>query len=88
MIRDTTGLSAIVDGEARLEPLLREAMALALDGATAEVYADVRDKLRRAGRPIPGNDLWIAALVLQYALPLVSRDLHFDFVPGLKRIAW
>ena len=88
MIRDTTGLSAIVDGEARLEPLLREAMALALDGATAEVYADVRDKLRRAGRPIPENDLWIAALVLQYALPLVSRDLHFDFVPGLKRIAW
>jgi len=88
LIRDTTGLSAIVDGEARLEPLLREAMALALDGATAEVYADVRDKLRRAGRPIPENDLWIAALVLQYALPLVSRDLHFDFVPGLKRIAW
>jgi predicted nucleic acid-binding protein len=51
-------------------------------------YAEVRDELKRSGRPIPGNDLWIAALARQHALPLLSRARHFDFVPGLKRVAW
>ena len=57
-----------------------------VDEGTAEAYADVRDELKRSGRPIPGNDLWIAALARQHALPLLSRDRHFDFVPGIKRV--
>jgi tRNA(fMet)-specific endonuclease VapC len=56
--------------------------------ATAEVYADIRGELQRGGRPIPTNDLWIAALARQHKLPVLSRDRHFDVVPGLKRIAW
>jgi tRNA(fMet)-specific endonuclease VapC len=60
---------------------------LAVDKDTAEQYAEVRDELKRKGRPIPGNDVWIAALARQHALPLLSRDRHFDFVPRLKRIA-
>jgi predicted nucleic acid-binding protein len=59
-----------------------------VDKDTAERYADVRDELKRRGQPIPGNDLWIAALVRQYALPLISRDKHFDLVRGLKRVGW
>ena len=61
---------------------------LAVDEETAAVYAEIRTELKRSGRPIPANDLWIAALTRRHALPLVSRDAHFDFVPGLKRIAW
>jgi predicted nucleic acid-binding protein len=61
---------------------------LVVDEVTAENYAEVRDELKRSGRPIPANDLWIAALVRQYGLPLLSRDRHFDSVPGLKRVAW
>jgi tRNA(fMet)-specific endonuclease VapC len=61
---------------------------LVVDDSTAGVYAEVRDELKHSGRPIPSNDLWIAALVRQYGLPLVSRDGHFDFVAGLKRIGW
>lgn len=61
---------------------------LAIDGGTATAYADVRHELKRAGRPIPANDIWIAALARQHKLPLVSRDAHFDFVPGLKRVGW
>lgn len=61
---------------------------LAVDETTAERYAEIREELRRKGRPIPANDLWIAALARQHALPLLSRDQHFDFVPGLKRLAW
>ena len=55
---------------------------------TAERYAEIRDGLKRKGRPILANDLWIAALARQHALPLLSRDQHFDSVPGLKRVGW
>lgn len=73
----------------RYERWLAEVIAacrvLAVDEGTAERYADVRDELKRGGRPIPGNDVWIAALARQHGMPLVSRDQHFDFVSGLKR---
>jgi predicted nucleic acid-binding protein len=45
-------------------------------------------ELKRAGTPIPSNDVWIAALCRQHSLPVVSRDRHFDAVPGLKRLHW
>ncbi len=77
---------------ARYEAWLAEAISsyrvLVVDNETAEHYADIRDELKRRGRPIPANDLWIAALTRQHALPLLSRDQHFEFVPGLKRIDW
>jgi len=125
VILDTNGLSAMADGDVKLEPLLQEAAeiaipaivlgeykygirqsrhrkryerwlaevlascrVLAVDEGTASQYAEVRDELKRGGRPIPGNDLWIAALARQHALPLLSRDRHFDFVPGLRRVGW
>ena len=51
---------------------------------TAELYAEVFSTLRRQGTPIPSNDLWIAALVKQSRLPLLSFDAHFRHVPGLE----
>lgn len=54
----------------------------------ARYYADIRRELKAAGRPIPSNDLWIAALARQHRLPLVSRDSHFAAVPGLRLLAW
>ena len=76
----------------RYERWLREVLAacrvLSVDEETASRYAELRDELKRTGRPIPGNDLWIAALARQHEMPLVSRDRHFDFVRGLKRVDW
>ena len=76
----------------RYERWLNEVFAacrvLSVDENTAAVYADIRGELKRAGRPIPGNDLWIAALARQHCLPLLSRDPHFDRVAGLTRISW
>jgi predicted nucleic acid-binding protein len=76
----------------RYEKWLAEAIAgyqvLAVDEGTAEHYAEVREELKRKGHPIPANDLWIAALSRQHRLPVLSRDQHFDFVPGLQRIDW
>lgn len=53
------------------------------DEKTAQHYADVFAALRRQGKPIPTNDLWIAALARQHRLPLLSFDAHFGAVPGL-----
>ena len=52
---------------------------------TAEHYGRLFVQLKRAGTPIPDNDLWIAALVLQHDLALCSRDGHFDRIPQLLR---
>ena len=58
------------------------------DLSTIEHYADVRTELRTAGTPIPANDIWIAALVRQHQLPIISSDQHFDNVTGLERLEW
>jgi tRNA(fMet)-specific endonuclease VapC len=52
---------------------------------TTRHYATLFQQLRSAGTPIPTNDLWIAALVLQFDIPLYSRDSHFDLIPQLPR---
>jgi predicted nucleic acid-binding protein len=64
------------------------AYRLLLVDETAWHYADVRSELKAQGRPIPSNDLGIAALARQHALPLIRREGHFDSVPKLKRVNW
>jgi predicted nucleic acid-binding protein len=51
----------------------------------AEHYARLFVQLKRAGSPVPDNDLWIAALVLEHDLRLVTRDRHFERIPQLLR---
>ncbi len=71
-----------------LSRLEDECDVLPVDRVTARYYADVRHRLQKAGRPIPENDVWIAALALQHQLPVVSADQHLDGVPELTRIGW
>jgi tRNA(fMet)-specific endonuclease VapC len=71
-----------------LSEMVAACRVLLLDENTASRYASVRIQLKRAGTPIPSNDTWIAALCLQHALPLLSRDRHFDLVKGIERIGW
>ena len=58
------------------------------DEETTHYYAANGLELKRKAKPIPANDVWIAALCRQHALPLVSRDRHFDVVAGIRRIGW
>ena len=51
-------------------------------------YGLVASALRRAGKPIPTNDVWIAAHAVDAAATLLSQDAHFDSVAGLDRIRW
>jgi len=55
---------------------------------TTVSYAAVRGELKKAGTPIPSNDVWIAALCRQHAVPILSRDRYFDLVSGIQRVAW
>lgn len=56
----------------------RGVTVLFADEQTIEHYVAVFRQLRRQGTPIPTDDLWIAALVLQHGLVLCARDRHFD----------
>ncbi len=59
---------------------------LAPDEQTTFFYADVYAYLRKKGRPIPTNDLWIAALTIQHNFVLFDRDSDFDALPQLARL--
>ncbi len=78
--------------ESWLEALLNDCLVLDIQEPTTHHYAEITLELKRKGKPIPTtiptNDLWIAALCRQHSLPLLSRDRHFDLVPGIKRIGW
>jgi predicted nucleic acid-binding protein len=56
------------------------------DAQTTHHYAAVYRQLRKQGTPIPANDMWIAAVVLQHSLVLFARDAHFDVLPQLIRV--
>jgi tRNA(fMet)-specific endonuclease VapC len=71
-----------------LAGLLNDCMVLDIQEPTTHYYAEITLELKRKGKPIPTNDIWIAALCRQHSLPLLSRDRHFDLVAGTKRIAW
>ena len=75
----------------RNEILLRKLLSkttvgvLLPDRETAEHYARLFVQLKRAGTPVPDNDLWIAALALQHDLLLITRDKHLESIPQLLR---
>jgi tRNA(fMet)-specific endonuclease VapC len=71
-----------------LGELIAATKVLPVDDETSGHYAQIRAELKKAGLPIPSNDLWIAALSRQHRVPVMSHDQHFDAVPGVKRIGW
>lgn len=56
------------------------------DDQTTHHYAAIYRQLRKQGTPIPTNDMWIAALVLEHSVVLFARDSHFDALPQLTRV--
>lgn len=68
-----------------LHDVLGAVPALTIDRETARGFADIRFALRRSGQMINDHDIWIAATALQHDLTLITRDNHFERIPGLKR---
>jgi tRNA(fMet)-specific endonuclease VapC len=72
----------------RIEEFVVNNRIIECDANTARQYGDVKDRLRIKGRPLPENDVWIAALAVQYGLILVTRDAHFQEVESLQTLSW
>lgn len=72
----------------RIEDLVADSTVIECDSDSARQYGNVKSRLRLKGRPLPENDVWIAALALQYGLTLVTRDAHFQEVEDLQAVAW
>lgn len=66
------------DNLKRVDFLASRCQVLAVTDVTATRYAEIRVALKRAGRPIPENDLWIAATCIEHSLPLATYDSHFQ----------
>jgi tRNA(fMet)-specific endonuclease VapC len=72
----------------RLQHFLHSIVVIPFDRGTANEYGRVHGELRGKGRPIPANDMWIAAQARQFSLILVTRDAHFNYVDGLTFVSW
>jgi predicted nucleic acid-binding protein len=71
-----------------LDAFILDCLVLSINEETTHHYVAINLELRQIGKPIPTNDLWIAALSRHYSFPILSRDRHFDFVSGNRRIEW
>ena len=80
------GGNRLRENRAVLTSLLERPTVRVLDvGAeTAEVFGEVKDALKRAGTPIPINDVWLAAQAIETGSVVVTYDGHFRRVPGLR----
>lgn len=72
----------------QITELTKTMHVLPCDGRTAEYYGAIKNQLFRKGRPIPENDLWLAALAKQHDLIVVTRDRHFQEVERLIIASW
>ena len=72
----------------RIDELATSTSVLPCDLGTAQQYGMIKDSLRARGRPLPENDIWVAAIARQHALTLVTRDEHFKEVEGLQLARW
>ena len=72
--------------EAWLEQVEAACEVLAPDAITARHYGELRRALDLEPGHVPYHDIWIGALARQHGLEVVSRDTHFDTMPGIRRI--
>jgi tRNA(fMet)-specific endonuclease VapC len=73
---------------ALIDEFIANNVVLGCDTETARRYGEIKNELRNKGRPIPENDIWIAAIALQHDLTLITRDAHFEEIVDLKKESW
>jgi len=78
----------IASNVARVDEFASNNTVLVCDTETALQYGEIKSELRAKGRPIPENDIWIAAVAKQHQLALITRDGHFNNVDGLLLEVW
>lgn len=73
---------------AEVERLVARCRVMDITLATAAEYARLRLQLKTKGKPIPENDLWIAASCVEHDVKLAAVDSHFDAIDDLRRFVW
>jgi tRNA(fMet)-specific endonuclease VapC len=72
----------------QVNDFLKKCNVLVADDETANNYALIKTELLNKGKPIPENDIWIAAIAKQHELKLITRDKHFTEIDGLSIENW
>ena len=80
--------SKVEENLQRIRSFAAANVILACNLETAQHYGRTKNTLREIGRPIPENDIWIAAIALQNQLTVVTRDAHFSEIPSLQLELW
>lgn len=75
--------SRVEQNLARLDEFAKALIVLPCDSDSTTFYSAIKHGLRKKGRPIPENDVWIAAIARQHKLTLISRDSHFEAIDEL-----
>jgi tRNA(fMet)-specific endonuclease VapC len=78
----------IINNVQQIRNFIEIATILGCNTITADFYGQIKHQLKVKGRPIPENDIWIAAVAMQHGLSLVSRDAHFNEVDNLRLEVW
>ncbi|MCZ2128001.1 MAG: type II toxin-antitoxin system VapC family toxin [Anaerolineales bacterium] len=76
------------DNLSHIDDFASSNLVLGCDVETARIYGEIKNNLRVKGRPIPENDIWIAAIAVQHHLTLISRDGHFSEIENLEVLVW
>ena len=76
------------ENAARVERFASETAIVTSDLEVAREYGLLKQRLKSKGRPIPENDIWIAAAAKRYGMILVTRDRHFEQVEELRTVNW
>lgn len=71
-----------------VEELEQRIAILECSATTAKIYGEIKNELKKQGRPIPENDIWIAAIAIENNLTLANRDHHFDWIDSLDQEKW
>ena len=70
----------------QIKSFIKEVSIINSTNETAEIYASIKSQLKQEGKPIPENDIWIAAIAIENNKSLVTNDQHFTLIKGLKII--
>ena len=69
-----------------LEGVIATFRLLLSDAETSHYFGQIKSALEKVGKPIPVNDVWIAALAKQNGLPLLAQDAHFRLVSDIELV--
>ena len=71
-----------------INEFLSECKILNTDETTSKYYGEIKCQLIAIGKPIPENDIWIAALAKQHNCILITNDIHFENIQDLIIENW